>query len=57
MSENHWSNLESMKQFVNFIIVPYLHRESDMLNLYSSQNMVWLIIVGAYIPVQNFDFG
>jgi hypothetical protein len=24
MTNNHWSNLESMQEFVNFIIVPYL---------------------------------
>jgi hypothetical protein len=24
MTNNHWSNLESMQRFVNFILVPYL---------------------------------
>jgi hypothetical protein len=27
MTNDHWSNLESMQEFVNFILVPYLNNE------------------------------
>jgi hypothetical protein len=41
--ENHWSNFESMQDFVNYILVSYLDKEVERLNLLDSQNMVWLI--------------
>jgi len=37
MTNNHWSNLESMQEFVNFILVPYLDNEVQKLNLSSLQ--------------------
>jgi predicted phosphodiesterase len=37
MTNNHCSNLESMQEFVNFILVPYLDNEVQKLNLSSPQ--------------------
>jgi hypothetical protein len=42
-TENHWSNLESMQDFVQHILVYYLDKEVERLNLADSQNMIWLI--------------
>jgi hypothetical protein len=42
-TDNHWSNFESIQDFVNHILIPYLDREVERLNLLDSQNMVWLI--------------
>jgi hypothetical protein len=39
MIDNHWSSLESMQEFVNFILVPYLANKVDRSNLLSSQQM------------------
>jgi hypothetical protein len=42
-TENHWSNLESIQDFVQYILVSYLDKEVERLNLADSQNMIWLI--------------
>jgi hypothetical protein len=39
MIDNHWSSLESMQEFVNFILGPYLAIKVERLNLLSSQQM------------------
>jgi hypothetical protein len=42
-SENHWSTLETMKQFVHKILLRYLHIQICHLGLQESQKMVWLL--------------
>jgi hypothetical protein len=42
-SENHWSTLETTKQFVHKILLSYLHTQICHLGLQESQKMVWLL--------------
>jgi len=41
--ENHWSSLETTKQFVQKILLPYLQSQIQLLGLKKEQKMVWII--------------
>ncbi len=42
-NENHSSTLDTTKQFVHDILLPYLHIQICHLGLHESQKMVWLL--------------
>jgi hypothetical protein len=41
--EIHWSSLETTKQFVQKILLPYLQSQIQLLGLKKEQKMVWII--------------
>jgi len=41
-NENHLSTLETTKQFVHKIMLPYLHIQITQLRLQENQKIVWL---------------
>lgn len=44
-TKTYWSNLSTMKNFVNEILAPYFDRQKETLNLPSSQKSLWTIDV------------
>ena len=42
-TENHWSNLETSKDFVDKILEPYRMRQTEALGLPCNTPLVWLI--------------
>jgi hypothetical protein len=42
-NENHWSTLETKKDFVHMVLLTYLHKQIQQLNLQTNQKLVWLI--------------
>jgi hypothetical protein len=42
-SENHRSNLEATKCFVENVMVPYHKTQIELLGLHTHQRMVWLL--------------
>jgi hypothetical protein len=42
-SENHWSTLETTKDFVRKVLLAYLHKQIQQFNLQENQKLVWLI--------------
>jgi hypothetical protein len=42
-NENHWSTLEIMKDFVHKLLLAYLHKQIQQLDLQANQKPVWLI--------------
>ena len=43
MTENHWSNLKTCKEFVKCILIPYFEDIVGKMSLPKSQKMIWLI--------------
>jgi hypothetical protein len=43
-SENHWSTLETTKDFVRKVLFAYLHKQIQQLDLQENQKLVWLNI-------------
>ncbi|EEB96328.1 hypothetical protein MPER_04553 [Moniliophthora perniciosa FA553] len=43
--DNHWSNQETMQDFVDNILAPYFDKQKDQLELPSSQKSLWIIDV------------
>ncbi len=41
--ENHWSMLKTMKDFVRKLLLAYLHKQIQQLDLQANQKLVWLI--------------
>jgi hypothetical protein len=42
-SGNHWSNMDTCKDFVNTIFSKYRELQIDLLCLPSNQDMIWLV--------------
>jgi hypothetical protein len=39
----YWSNIKTMKDFVNKILAPYFNRQKAALSLLSTQKSLWII--------------
>lgn len=42
-SNNHWANLETMKEYVMYVLVPYLNKQRERLGLPLDFPAVWII--------------
>ncbi len=42
-SENHWSMVQTTKDFVHKVLLAYLHKQIQQLDLQANQKLVWLI--------------
>jgi len=42
-SENHWSNFDTTKRFVENVMVPYLQAQIELLGLQTHQKLIWLL--------------
>ena len=42
-SHNHWSTLDTCKEFVKKILLPYKDLQVELLNLPAMHDMIWLI--------------
>jgi hypothetical protein len=40
-SENHWSNFDITKHFVENVLVPYHQAQIELLELHTHQKLIW----------------